>query len=128
MLTVAQQVAHAAQSIEWFINAANNEAKFDLDFETAHAEVREYTSFDKAVEWFNRASQKGIDLYNGMSEEEIMTPLPDNPIMGPVPKAALLGSITDHTAHHRGSLAIYARLLGKVPQMPYGGPGVEDSN
>jgi hypothetical protein len=26
---------------------------------------------------------------------------------------------TDHTAHHRGALTVYSRLLGKVPKMPY---------
>ncbi len=26
---------------------------------------------------------------------------------------------SSHTAHHRGALAVYARLLGKVPAMPY---------
>jgi uncharacterized damage-inducible protein DinB len=27
----------------------------------------------------------------------------------------------EHTAHHRGALTVYSRLLGKVPPMPYGG-------
>jgi hypothetical protein len=27
--------------------------------------------------------------------------------------------IADHTAHHRGSLAVYARLPGRVPPMLY---------
>ena len=39
--------------------------------------------------------------------------------MGGVPRAAILSGITDHTAHHRGALTVYARLLGKTPPMPY---------
>ncbi|MCF8432232.1 MAG: DinB family protein [Melioribacteraceae bacterium] len=33
---------------------------------------------------------------------------------------AVVGAIADHSAHHRGALAVYARLAGKVPKMPYG--------
>jgi uncharacterized damage-inducible protein DinB len=39
--------------------------------------------------------------------------------MGGAPKRAVISGIVDHTAHHRGSLAVYARLRGKVPTMPY---------
>ena len=35
------------------------------------------------------------------------------------PRAAVVGPIVDHTAHHRGALTVYARLLGKVAPMPY---------
>jgi uncharacterized damage-inducible protein DinB len=27
--------------------------------------------------------------------------------------------MVEHTAHHRGALTVYSRLLGKVSQMPY---------
>jgi uncharacterized damage-inducible protein DinB len=40
-------------------------------------------------------------------------------IMTGAPKMAVVGAIGDHTAHHRGALAVYARLLGKEPKMPY---------
>ena len=32
-MTVAQQVAHAAQTIDWFIEGASRPEGFDLDFE-----------------------------------------------------------------------------------------------
>ena len=35
------------------------------------------------------------------------------------PRLGVVSGIVDHTAHHRGSLAVYARLRGKVPPMPY---------
>ena len=44
----------------------------------------------------------------------------DNPILGARPRYYLVSAITDHTAHHRGVLAVYARLLGRTPDMPYG--------
>jgi uncharacterized damage-inducible protein DinB len=39
--------------------------------------------------------------------------------MGGLPRQCIVGAISDHTAHHRGALGVYARLLGRVPAMPY---------
>jgi uncharacterized damage-inducible protein DinB len=39
--------------------------------------------------------------------------------MGGLPKHAIWTAVLDHTAHHRGALTVYSRLLGKVPAMPY---------
>jgi uncharacterized damage-inducible protein DinB len=39
--------------------------------------------------------------------------------MGGLPRYAIVSALTDHTAHHRGALTVYARLLGLVPPMPY---------
>jgi uncharacterized damage-inducible protein DinB len=54
------------------------------------------------------------------SDADLMTLLPPGPIMGGVPRMAIFGAITDHTAHHRGALTVYARVSGIVPPMPYG--------
>ena len=40
MMTVAQQVAHTAQTIDWFIEGASRPEGFDLDFEK-HAKALE---------------------------------------------------------------------------------------
>ena len=47
-------------------------------------------------------------------------PIPKDNIMGGAPRGAAVDAITDHTAHHRGALAVYARLADKEPPMPYG--------
>ena len=52
------------------------------------------------------------------SDDELMAPITGE-IMTGAPKISVVGGIVDHTAHHRGALAVYARLLGKIPQMPY---------
>jgi uncharacterized damage-inducible protein DinB len=39
--------------------------------------------------------------------------------MGGAPRLSVIGAISDHTAHHRGALTVYSRLLGKVPKLPY---------
>ena len=33
--------------------------------------------------------------------------------------SVVVSAITDHTAHHRGALTVYARVSGLVPPMPY---------
>ena len=43
----------------------------------------------------------------------------DNPIFGPAPRHTIIGPALDHTAHHRGALAVYLRLRGKKPAMIY---------
>jgi uncharacterized damage-inducible protein DinB len=39
--------------------------------------------------------------------------------MGGLPRHSVVSALMDHTAHHRGALTVYARLLGKVSPMPY---------
>ena len=48
-----------------------------------------------------------------------VTPGPAPVAKTAVVAAAVINGITDHSAHHRGALAVYARLLGKEPAMPY---------
>ena len=38
--------------------------------------------------------------------------------MGGAPRFAIAGAITDHTAHHRGALTVYARLNQMTPPDP----------
>jgi uncharacterized damage-inducible protein DinB len=119
MFTTAQQVAHVAQTIDWFLNGAFAAGGFDMDFEGMDKQVRGYTSLTAARAWFARAIAGGKTAVEAHSEEEWMSPLPPGPIMGGQPRLAILGALTDHTAHHRGALTVYSRLLGKVPPMPY---------
>src|SRR5580698_7291570 len=44
MMTVAQQVAHAAQTIDWFIEGASRTEGFDLDFARHAQELEGVTS------------------------------------------------------------------------------------
>ena len=66
-----------------------------------------------------RAVANAIAVVGAASDEELFSPITDTRIMNGAPRAAVVSGIVDHTAHHRGSLAVYARLLGKVPEMPY---------
>ena len=118
MFSVAAQVAHTAHTVEWFIEGAFGKG-WDMDFETANAEAQKMTSLEDATAWLERAFAKAVEVVGSASDEELQTPIPDKSLMGDAPRVAIVSGILDHSAHHRGSLAVYARLLGKVPLMPY---------
>lgn len=119
VFSTAQHVAHAAQTIDWFVDGAFRPGGFSLDFATAEAEVRAVTSLTAARTWFDSAVARARRTIDARSDEEWAAPLPAGPILGGQPRSAIFGAITDHTAHHRGALTVYARLRGKVPPMPY---------
>ena len=119
MFTVAQQVAHAAQTVDWFSQGAFAPGGFDMNFERMDGEVRAVMSLKAARDWMDRACTAAGSVIEAHSDEEWGSPLPAGPIMGGMPRFTIFGALTDHSAHHRGALTVYARLLGKVPPMPY---------
>ena len=119
VFTVAQHVAHAAQTIDWFVEGAFSSSGFNMDFAAADAQVREVASLPAARTWFDSAVARARRTIDARSDEEWAALLPEGPILGGQPRSAIFGAITDHTAHHRGALTVYARLRGKVPPMPY---------
>lgn len=116
--TVAQQVAHAAQTVDWFFEGAFRPQGFDEDFEKMAAEVNQVTSLTEARAWLDRAFEKAVADIGTHSAEDWAQPLPPG-IMQGQPRASIVSALVDHTAHHRGALTVYARLLGRVPAMPY---------
>jgi uncharacterized damage-inducible protein DinB len=118
LYTVAGHVAHAAQTIEWFFDAAFGK-EWRMDFEGMDREVRSVTSLSQARAWFERAVEQALDETQAHSDKEWASLFPPNPIMGEAPRFSILGAVTDHTAHHRGALTVYQRLLGLQPPMPY---------
>jgi uncharacterized damage-inducible protein DinB len=117
--TAAQQVAHMAQTIDWFLAGMFEAAGFDLDFEKQTRTIMESTSIIAAKEWFRKSVANAIETIEKKTDDELRQPLPEGPVMGGAPRFAVIGAIADHTAHHRGALTVYSRLLGKVPKMPY---------
>jgi len=119
MMTVARQVAHVAHTVEWFVDGATKPEGFDLDFAKHATDIAGVKSLKAAREWFDRAHKRVLDTIGGMDDSQLQSPLPAGPVMGGAPRMAIVGAIADHNAHHRGCLAVYTRLLGKVPPMPY---------
>jgi uncharacterized damage-inducible protein DinB len=118
MLTVAQQVAHTAHSVDWFVDGAFSPTGFDCDWEAQAPLYMAVGSLAEAVAWLNRAYDAAIARFGAATPEELAAPIAPNEVMGG-PRFIVPAGMADHTAHHRGSLAVYARLLGKVPAMPY---------
>lgn len=118
MMTAAQQVAHIAQTAEWFMEGAFGDG-FNMNFEEAEKEIVAVTSLSEARDWCNRAYNNAVETIGAKSEEELNERTPEGPIMGNTPKVLVLTGIAEHTAHHRGALTVYTRLAGKVPAMPY---------
>ncbi len=118
LYTVAGHVAHVADTVDWFVEGAFRDG-WDMDFEALIARAKAVTSLPEAREWMVRAFASCCDAVAAASDDELRGPIPDARIMDGAPRLAIVSAITDHTAHHRGALAVYARLLGKEPPMPY---------
>src|ERR1700688_1412469 len=86
MMTVAQQVAHAAHKIDWFMEGAFRPEGFDTNFE-AHAKVvAACTSLRAARTWFEKAVAAAKTTVAAKSDADLMAPLPPGPIMGGAPQ------------------------------------------
>ncbi|MBN2432720.1 MAG: DinB family protein [Acidobacteria bacterium] len=120
MYSVAEQVAHTAMTVQWFMDGAFGPSGFDMNFEEHAEAIRRYVSLEQAVEFLDRAVVEAVEILSTRTDEELLAPLPEGPVLGGMPRMAVISAMVDHTAHHRGALTVYARLLGKVPPMPYG--------
>lgn len=118
MMSAAQVIRHIAQTTRWFLEGAYGKG-FDMDFAKMEAENKQPCTLEEALASLNRAFDDFIACINRLTEEEFTAPLPSNPIFGEIPCFALIYANSDHTAHHRGALAVYLRLLGKIPPMIY---------
>jgi len=121
MMTAAQQVAHAAQTLDWFVEGVSRPEGFNLDFAAHAAALDAVISLAAARQSLDAAYANAIGFFRSRTPEQLAEPLPPGPIMGGQPLSDVVWGMIEHTAHHRGALTVYSRLLGKVPPMPYGG-------
>jgi uncharacterized damage-inducible protein DinB len=117
--TVSQHVAHVAQTIDWFMVGGFSDKGFDLDFAAHHAAIREHNSLEESLIWLVKAVDAAAAILDEVTPEEMMEPIAAGPIMAGEPRAAVIAAIAEHTAHHRGALAVYARMRGYTPPIPY---------
>jgi uncharacterized damage-inducible protein DinB len=120
MMTAAQQVAHTAGTIDWFLEGASRPEGFDLDFEKHAKALEGVTSLSAARDLLEKAYGKAVAFVRSRTPEELARPLPPGPVMGGEPAGDIIWAIVEHSAHHRGALTVYSRMLGKTPLMPYG--------
>lgn len=119
MMSIAGQMAHTAQAVDWFREGGFGSG-WDLNFEAAAAAIEEVGSLAAARNWLADAWSRLREAVEAASVDELAATLPDNPILPGRPRYHTIEAIVDHTGHHRGALAVYARLAGRVPEMPYG--------
>jgi uncharacterized damage-inducible protein DinB len=118
LFTVANHVAHVAETVHWFIEGAFGKG-WDMDFESAEKRNRAVTSLTAARAQLDEAFDAVVKIIGEASDQVLCEPIPDKQIMEGAPRCSIVSAIADHTAHHRGALSVYARLLGKEPPMPY---------
>lgn len=120
MMTAAQALAHVAITVDWFIGGAFvRDDGFSMDFEKDLEEAKACASLADARAMVEAAYGRATSILMEQSTERLLEPLPEGPIMGGLPRASVVDGIVEHTAHHRGALTVYARLLGRVAPMPY---------
>src|SRR5690349_4437226 len=73
MMTVAQQVAHAAQTLDWFIEGASRPEGFDLNFEQHAKALAGVTSLTAARQMLETAYGKALKF---IRSEDLTKPLP----------------------------------------------------
>lgn len=118
MMTVAQHVAHTGLTVDWFLEGGFD-GEWNMDFEGEGKKIAAFTSLEAARQVLREAFARLRARTEASNEAELSALLPDNPILGATPRYHLYEALIDHTGHHRGTLAVYTRLRGKVPPMPY---------
>lgn len=118
MMTTAQQIKHIAQTTSWFMEGAFG-AGFDMDFEAYLEEMKKPVTLEEAQRKLYATYDNFVEKLETMSEEELLAPMQDNQIFGNAPKMVVVTANSEHTAHHRGVLSVYLRLLGITPTMVY---------
>lgn len=146
MLTVADQVLHVLNSNEYMMSglfgpfdglgpasrwqrgfadlswlAYANTGDVDTHLHCSEDMRAARTSLSAALELLDRSFDMIGMMLHTMPADAFDDGLPENPLF-PVDGLTvtdLLDSMLDHTAHHRGALSQYARLLGMDPKLPY---------
>ena len=54
-MTVAQQVAHVAQTVDWFLEGVTSDKGFSMDFEANAKKILSVTSLGAAREWLDKS-------------------------------------------------------------------------
>jgi uncharacterized damage-inducible protein DinB len=118
LYSVAGHVAHTADTVDWFVEGAFGSG-WNMDFEAEVAKSKAVKSLAEAKERLQQAFANAGAVIGAATDQQLFEPIPDKRIMEGAPRCSIVSGVTDHTAHHRGALAVYARLLGKEPPMPY---------
>src|SRR5512133_780951 len=76
MMTVAQQVAHTAQTLDWFVEGASRREGFDLDFGKHAKALESVTSLAAARQMLETAYANAIRFLRSRGPEDLARPPP----------------------------------------------------
>lgn len=111
---------HLASADYWFLDSILR-GEFRAEEATKPAEIQ--TPADIAA-WYQRHVPPLIERLKGLSDDELLRPMPFFGLMTEPAVCYLLTAI-QHAVHHRGQLSAYLRPMGgKVPSI-YGGSADE---
>lgn len=119
MYTVAEQVGHSAAMIDWFLRGAIGGGDPARDYLGQDQLVRSTITLVEAKAWLADAFDRARDFFSKQDAGSLSRPIVDCPLLEGHPLACMVVRISEHCAHHRGALGIYARMLGKAPPVPY---------
>src|SRR5262249_33702744 len=98
MMSAAQQVAHTAATIHWFIDGAFSGEGFDMDFERAAKENAKVNSLKAAREQLGKAFDRLRKEIETRPADEWEEEMEENEILPGAPCVMIMPAIVDHTA------------------------------
>lgn len=79
MFSVAEQVAHTAQTVDWFIEGALEPTGFSLEFEAHEKEIRSVTSLADAKARLTKAFDRAVQVATDRDDAFWAGALPEGP-------------------------------------------------
>ena len=89
-----------------------------MDFDSHAVAARAVNSLAVARSEMRAAYSELLDAL-GSADLDWDAPIAPNPIMAGEPRYYIVEALVEHSAHHRGVLSVYSRLVGKTPSLPY---------
>ena len=82
LYTVAGHIAHAADSVDWFIEGGFGQG-WDMEFDALVAKAKAVTSLEEATAWLERAFAHAAEVVGAASDETLFQPMSDTRLMPP---------------------------------------------
>jgi uncharacterized damage-inducible protein DinB len=119
MRTVGQQIKHITLTTKFYYETVFGSG-FTMSFQEYKEEMKKLIGLEDAIKDLDEIHNKAVSLVEDKTEEEMKAPLPsNNPMLGEGTLENVIIRNIDHTAHHRGALTVYLRLLGIKPEIIY---------
>ncbi|MCP4727525.1 MAG: DinB family protein [bacterium] len=119
MLTASQQIKHIALTGKWFYSKALGTGFEFASFDAYLEEMQKPLTLQEALDLLNETYEESVRAFGNMTEKEFDEIVKDDPMLGTFKKSDMIFYNNEHTAHHRGALSVYLRLLGITPTMIY---------